>query len=150
MIYNLDYLEEKYEIFYDKEYDLYNMGVYWINSDEAEEFTFTTGEPKEGFKNAIPNLNDLSKLEVENSDTIVVALNNHIEYLARFQIWNYDNYKKDIFLIYNKFDIDNVEEVAELVAAWFYIKGYKNITIELRMWYTEEDVERFVDYCLNN
>ena len=148
MKYSQDYLFEEYGIIKVGE-DLYDMPILWKNSDEAEEFTFSTAKPKEGFKNAIPKLNDLSKLPVENGDTIIVALTNYIESLAQFQVWNMENYKTDVYLTYNEFDIDNVkclEEVANIVATWFYIKGYKNITIEVRTGETEECVEGFIDY----
>ena len=149
MKYNLEYLEREYGIFYDEKYDLYDMPIYWANSDEAEEFTFSTAKPKERFKNAIPKLNDLSKLPVENGDTIIVALTNYIEYLAQFQVWDCEDYKTDVYLTYNEFDIDNVdcfEEVADLIAAWFYMRDYKDIKIEVRTWETEEYVEGFIDY----
>ena len=148
MKYSENYLFEEYGIIKVGE-DTYDMPILWKNSDEAEEFTFSTAKPKEGFKNAIPKLNDLSKLPVENGDTIIVALTNYIEYLAEFQVWNMENYKTDVYLTYNEFDIDNVEcleDVADLIAMWFYIKGYKNITIEVRMCHTEDCVEGFIDY----
>ena len=149
MKYSQDYLEREFGIFYDEKYDLYDMPMLWANSDDTEEFMFTIGEAVEMFEDMMPKINNLSKLPVENGDTIIVALTNYIEYLAEFQVWDCEDHKTDVFITYNKFDIDNFdrfEEVAELVATWFYMKGYKDITIEVRKWETEEYVEGFVDY----
>ena len=149
MKYNLEYLEREYGIFYDEKYDLYDMPIYWENSDNTEEFMFTTGEAVEMFEDMMPKINSISKLPVENGDTIIVALTNYIDYLAEFQVWDCEDHKTDVFITYNKFDIDDFdcfEDVAELVATWFYMRDYKDITIEVRKWETEEYVEGFVDY----
>ena len=149
MRYDLGYLENEYEIFYDEKDNLYDVPMLWKNSDDIEEFTL----PEKTFENAIPKLNNLSKLPIKDGDTIVVGLTNYIEYLASFQVWNMEEYKTEVYLTYNKFNIDDFdcfEEVADIIATWFNIQGYKDITIEVRTWETEEYTEGFIDYIENN